>query len=547
MTETGMWLYPLVMISVMTMIMQARLGIYWTWGLCLQQLIILGLSVAGLTIGPGLVFTALAWLAFFAFSIFPRRVLGALNTDLGRLYLDSARSRMRLVKAVFWGPPGQFWQDMTDLTCAYAGGDVATAEAVAAACRARKMPSKAGETLTDFVVMGKMLLRDWQGLVADYERWQREGHATTLMLFQAASRAYLELGRPEECVTCLEQSDFRSSRYTAGQLDAHFMAIFALAGALPALAEVLARLAVGDQMPEYARLFWQGRCLHIDARYDEARQAYLTSMEKLAPAAESWRSRIEVQLAQIENDRAAQLPSRAIAPALVARARTVLMRALQVARILHPNQPRRFTQFYICLLILAYGLRASAGEIWTGAGQNASTQILYYGILESHLVLVNHEWWRLLSYQFLHANINHLLVNVLAMWWFGGLVEAIYGPVKTAIICLGAGCLAGVAQIFIAPDTPALGASGAVMGVFGAAFAGMTMLKDILPAKIRHAELRWMAILALVQIIFDQIINNMPGSGEPGAIHVASIAHLGGMLAGCALGFLVRPSVDRSG
>src|SRR5262249_51878287 len=88
--------------------------------------------------------------------------------------------------------------------------------------------------------------------------------------------------------------------------------------------------------------------------------------------------------------------------------------------------------------------------------------------------------------------------------------------------------LSGAAHTFFSPDMPAVGASGAVMGVFGAATAGIFRCKDILPESIRRTEVAWMLGLAAAQMVLDQLIP-----------HVAVFAHLGGLVAGMILGLIM--------
>jgi len=81
----------------------------------------------------------------------------------------------------------------------------------------------------------------------------------------------------------------------------------------------------------------------------------------------------------------------------------------------------------------------------------------------------------------------------------------------------------------LAPHTMAIGASGAVMGVFGAVAAGIFRLKNVIPESLRRSELYWMLGLAVAQIILDHIIPQ-----------VASFAHLGGLVGGLILGMFLK-------
>lgn len=90
-------------------------------------------------------------------------------------------------------------------------------------------------------------------------------------------------------------------------------------------------------------------------------------------------------------------------------------------------------------------------------------------------ITVNHEYRRLISYMFIHADFEHLLGNMVALFLFGKLVEQRLGSLRMAIIYFGSGIGAGFFSMEIAhklhPESPrfAAGASGAVFGIMCAA------------------------------------------------------------------------------
>src|ERR1035437_7043826 len=67
------------------------------------------------------------------------------------------------------------------------------------------------------------------------------------------------------------------------------------------------------------------------------------------------------------------------------------------------------------------------------------------------------------------ATFFHILFNMYALWMFGSVLEKVWGPKKFLIFYLVCGLAAAVAQMFLT-SSPAIGASGAIMGLF-AAFA----------------------------------------------------------------------------
>ena len=80
------------------------------------------------------------------------------------------------------------------------------------------------------------------------------------------------------------------------------------------------------------------------------------------------------------------------------------------------------------------------------------------------------EWWRLITAAFLHLGALHILFNMYALWLFGPIMEQMYGHVEFAVIYVLCALGGNVLTILAAPDTPALGASGAIFGLFGLAF-----------------------------------------------------------------------------
>ena len=90
-------------------------------------------------------------------------------------------------------------------------------------------------------------------------------------------------------------------------------------------------------------------------------------------------------------------------------------------------------------------------------------------------ITINHEYRRLISYMFIHADFEHLVGNMVALFLFGKLVEERLGSLRMAIIYFGSGVGAGFLSMEIAhklhPESTrfAAGASVAVFGIMCAA------------------------------------------------------------------------------
>ena len=79
-------------------------------------------------------------------------------------------------------------------------------------------------------------------------------------------------------------------------------------------------------------------------------------------------------------------------------------------------------------------------------------------------------WLTLITCQFLHAGLLHLLGNMLYLWVFGRGVESALGFGRYFALYLASGVVAALTQAFVNPtaDVPMIGASGAIAGVLGA-------------------------------------------------------------------------------
>ena len=77
--------------------------------------------------------------------------------------------------------------------------------------------------------------------------------------------------------------------------------------------------------------------------------------------------------------------------------------------------------------------------------------------------------WQLVSYAFLHADLGHLLFNMLGLWMFGAELERLWGPRRYQHFLLVSALSAGVAQLLVAPllgaFAPTVGASGILFGL----------------------------------------------------------------------------------
>ncbi len=134
--------------------------------------------------------------------------------------------------------------------------------------------------------------------------------------------------------------------------------------------------------------------------------------------------------------------------------------------------------------------------------------------------------YQLVTHMFLHGGFFHILFNMYALWLFGAVLERIWGPKRFLIFYLICGLAAGVAEMLLVNGGPAIGASGAIMGLLAAfAYTFPNTEFFIIPFPF-PIKAKWMAAIFAAFDIF---------GGFAGGDDIAHFAHLGGL----AMGFIL--------
>ncbi|MCX7923171.1 MAG: rhomboid family intramembrane serine protease [Clostridia bacterium] len=115
--------------------------------------------------------------------------------------------------------------------------------------------------------------------------------------------------------------------------------------------------------------------------------------------------------------------------------------------------------------IAAYTFLAINILIWLYA-KFVDESIIDLGLKVNPLIMEG-EYWRLITPAFLHVDPIHLLMNSYSLFSVGPFVERILGTKKFLAIYLFAGLTGSIAS-FVFSQTPSLGASGAIFGLMGA-------------------------------------------------------------------------------
>ena len=156
------------------------------------------------------------------------------------------------------------------------------------------------------------------------------------------------------------------------------------------------------------------------------------------------------------------------------------------------------------------------------------------------------EAFTLVTYMFLHADVFHLVSNMMFLWIFGDNVEDAMGHVKYLAFYLLCGIAAALAQTMMQPSSqlPLIGASGAVAGTI-AAYLILHPRVLVWVLAFRVLPLRVTAAWILGMWVATQLFMILINRGD----QVAWWAHIGGVVTGSALVVLMRrrdiPLFDR--
>ena len=136
-------------------------------------------------------------------------------------------------------------------------------------------------------------------------------------------------------------------------------------------------------------------------------------------------------------------------------------------------------------------------------------------------VMVRHEWWRVISYQFLHAGLLHLGANMLCLYFFGPVLESLWGSKRFLALYLGSGIIGGAAVIMTGRG--AVGASGSLCGLITSFGVWLWLNRAHLGEQFTAQMLSRVGL----NLVLIAIVSTMPNVSWEG--------HLGGAIGGILL------------
>ncbi|OBK22107.1 rhomboid family intramembrane serine protease [Mycobacterium asiaticum] len=131
------------------------------------------------------------------------------------------------------------------------------------------------------------------------------------------------------------------------------------------------------------------------------------------------------------------------------------------------------------------------------------------------------EFYRLVTSVFLHAGTMHLLLNMWVLYVVGPPLEMGLGRLRYIGLYAVSGLGGSVLVYLLSPvDTPTLGASGAIYGLFAA---------TLVVAKRLTLDVRWVAAVIVINLAFTFVVPAITSH------QISWQAHVGGLIAGAVI------------
>ena len=127
------------------------------------------------------------------------------------------------------------------------------------------------------------------------------------------------------------------------------------------------------------------------------------------------------------------------------------------------------------------------------------------------------QWYRMITSVFFHTYWLHIAMNMWSLWIIGPALEQLLGRWRFLGLYLVSGLAGSALCLIVAPDTPTLGASGAIFGLLGALL--------VLQRK------RGYQLGPIVAIILVNLVATFTIAG------ISWEAHIGGLAAGVLVGY----------
>lgn len=182
---------------------------------------------------------------------------------------------------------------------------------------------------------------------------------------------------------------------------------------------------------------------------------------------------------------------------------------------------------------VTYAILAVTIGIGISALLDPGAEAFWFGLFGLRKDLVAEgELYRIVSVTLVHGGIIHLLSNMYALYLVGPVVERLYGSARFLLFYVLTAAAGSMLSYVITPND-AVGASGAIFGLFGILFVAQRIHHPLMDRQARSITTQIGALI---------VINLVFGFGlAGGGIPIDNWAHIGGLLAGAWIALAVPP------
>lgn len=175
-------------------------------------------------------------------------------------------------------------------------------------------------------------------------------------------------------------------------------------------------------------------------------------------------------------------------------------------------------------------------SVLSGSARGDALSLTRWGNFNVAQAVYGLQIWRFVSYEFLHLNFFHILFNMIALYFFGPLLEQWWGSRRFLafyILCGVGGAVLMLLLSFVpgllgvTPQTPMVGASGSIFGILVGAAVLFPRMRVMLLLPPVPMSMRTLALIFLGIAVLSILVGARNAGGEA--------AHLGGALVGFIL------------
>ncbi len=179
------------------------------------------------------------------------------------------------------------------------------------------------------------------------------------------------------------------------------------------------------------------------------------------------------------------------------------------------------------LIILLINVVLFACMEWAGGSKDTNV-LLQFGASFGPYIRRG-EYWRLVMPMFLHIGLPHLIMNSLALYILGRILENVYGYGRFSVLYVACGMGSSFLSMTISQG-PAAGASGSIMGIAGAILAIGFLHRHTVPWRWRRTFGAGILPLILINLALGYSVQGIDNWG-----------HIGGLFTGMMVAGLMPP------